>query len=221
MRSLLLAVVVLASSSAVAEPLGATASAHRGPTYDLGVRIGGYGFRRDGDPRPGEGWTQCRMNGFGVFGARSLRGPMFVEAGVDMYSAADVSNPMDLPLDRTSGLFSAAIGVRTQIASWLRGYLQLGAGLELTKVSVPYGDTRIRDTQALPEGFFGAGAELKLFSKTHFGATMRANLMGTYDYDPARLDPDGGWVSAPTASEVFDPTTGVAVQGQFYVRREL
>ncbi len=100
------------------------------------------------------------MNGLGVFGGRTLRGPLFVEAGLDMYSTANGPigpEPTDLPIDRTSGLLSAAIGARTSVASWLRGYIQVGAGVELTKVSVPYGQERIRDSKLMPEGFFGAG----------------------------------------------------------------
>ncbi|MFN0252343.1 MAG: hypothetical protein ACKV2T_36040, partial [Kofleriaceae bacterium] len=124
-----LSTTALLTSTAVADPSApapaeapAVATSVR-PTYELGVRIGGYGFRREGDPRPGEGWTECRMNGLGVFGTRTLRGPFFVEAGLDMYSSADVTNEMDLPIDRTSGLLSGAIGVRTQVASWLRAYV--------------------------------------------------------------------------------------------------
>jgi hypothetical protein len=210
------------ASTAFAEPTEAPAvTTSAGPTYELGVRIGGYGFRREGDPRPGEGWTECRMNGLGVFGTRTLPGPFFVEAGLDMYSSADVTNEMDLPIDRTSGLLSGAIGVRTQVASWLRAYVQVGAGMELTKVSVPYGDERIRDTKALPEGFFGIGADLKIWKGTHIGATFRTLVMGSFDYDKSHLDPDGGWVAAPTSDEVFSPSTGVAAQGQFYIRRDL
>ncbi|MFN0249861.1 MAG: hypothetical protein ACKV2T_23460, partial [Kofleriaceae bacterium] len=139
----------------------------------------------------------------------------------DMYSSADVTNEMDLPIDRTSGLLSGAIGVRTQVASWLRAYVQLGAGLEVTKVSVPYGDERIRDTKAMPEGFFGIGADLKIWKGTHIGATFRTLVMGSFDYDPSHLDPGAGWVAAPTADTVFEPTSGVAAQGQFYIRRDL
>lgn len=214
----------LIASTAVADstPSEAPAVTKTAPaTYELGVRIGGYGFRREGDARPGHGWTECRMNGLGVFGTRTLPGPFFVEAGLDMYSSADVTNEMDLPIDRTSGLVSGAVGVRTQVASWLRAYVQLGAGMEVTKVSVPYGDQRIRDTKAMPEGFFGVGADLKIWKGTHIGATFRTLVMGSFDYDPSHLDPDGGWVAAPTSDEVFSPSTGVAAQGQFYIRRDL
>lgn len=222
MRTLSVVGLLLASSTALAQPSETpVVTASAGPTYELGVRIGGYGFRREGDPRPGEGWTECRMNGLGVFGTRTLPGPLFVEAGLDMYSSADVTDAMDLPIDRTSGLVSAAIGARTQIASWLRGYVQLGAGIELTKVSVPYGDERIRDTQALPEGFFGVGVDLKIMKGTYIGTSFRTLVMGSFDYDKSRLDPNGGWVAAPTSDEVFAPSTGVAAQAQFYVRRDL
>lgn len=221
MRSAIIAVLVTSSSVVFAEPVSDITAAPPPASYELGVRIGGYGFRRDGDPRPGEGWTECRMNGLGVFGGRTLRGPLFVEAGLDMYSAAGEGEPMDLPVDRTSGLISAAIGARTQVTSWLRGYVQLGAGVELTRVSVAYGDQRIHDRKAMPEGFFGAGVDLRIADRTHVGATFRTLMMGNFDYDPARLDPNNGWVAAPSASEVFDASADVAAQGQFYVRRDL
>jgi hypothetical protein len=215
--------LLLVSSVAAAEDAAPTTAPSTG--YEIGARIGGYGFRREGDPTPGEGWTECRMNGFGVFGNKHVQGPLFLEAGLDMYSSATgpigASNANDLPVDRTSGLISAAVGVRTNVTSWLGAYLQLGGGMELTHVSVPYGDTRIRDNKAMPEGFFGIGADIKIFRATRIGASFRTLVMGNFDYDPARLDMSNGWVSAPPASEVFDASAGVAAQGQFYVRREL
>ncbi|CAN5908852.1 hypothetical protein BH11MYX2_BH11MYX2_34880 [soil metagenome] len=211
--------VALADPTDQAPALTANAPAK---VYELGVRIGGYGFRREGDARPGNGWTECRMNGLGVFGTRTISGPLYVEAGLDMYSTAGTTHDdMDLPLDRTSGLISAAIGARTNIAWWLRGYVQLGAGVELTKLSVPYGDETIRDNKAMPEGFFGAGMDLRIMKDTYVGATVRTLMMGNFDYDPKRLDPNGGWVSAPAAGDVFNASTGVAMQAQFYVRRAL
>jgi hypothetical protein len=211
------------ASVAAAEP-SPTASDSKSD-YEIGARIGGYGFRREGDPRPGEGWTECRMNGFGVFGDRKLPGPLFVEAGLDMYTSTTgpvgAADANDLPIDRTSGLISAAVGARTQLASWLGAYVQLGGGMELTRVSVPYGETRIRDSKAMPEGFFGVGADIKIMRATRIGASFRTLVMGNFDYDPARLDMSNGWVSAPPSSEVFDASPGVAAQAQFYVRREL
>jgi hypothetical protein len=224
MRLPTLALILVAPALAVAEPTTTLTTQAPRPTYELGLRIGGYGFRREGDSRPGQGWSECRMNGFGVFGGRVLTGPLFVEAGLDLYSTANGPigpEPTDLPIDRTSGLVSAAIGARTNVTSWLRGYVQLGAGLELTRVSVPYGDQRIRDSKAMPEGFFGAGLDLKIMRGTYVGASLRTLVMGNFDYDPNRLDPSMGWVAPPPASEVFDASASVAAQGQFYVRHDL
>lgn len=209
-------VILLAASSAYAEPPP--------PTYDLGLRVGGYGFRRDGDNSRMTAWTECRMDGVGVFGSRALAGPLFVEAGLDMYSSTDFrsdGSEHDLPVARTSGLVSAAIGARAQLASRLRGYLQLGAGIELTRVSVPYGDATVNDDKVMPEGFFGVGLDLRITRKTHVGATFRALVMGNFEYDPARLDPDNGWAMAPDAGEVFDASPDAAAQGQFYIRHDL
>jgi hypothetical protein len=211
----------LGASIAAAEPLATSRTAAPTPSFELGVRVGGYGFRRDGDPRPGRGWTECQMNGFGVFGGRTLTGPLFVEAGLDLYASGVAAEPSDLPIDRTSGLISAAIGARTQLASWVRAYVQLGAGLELTRVSVPYGEERIRDHKAMPDGFFGAGVDLRVARGTYVGTTFRGLVMGNFDYDAARLDMDNGWVAAPSSTEVFDPSPGVAAQVQFYARRDL
>src|SRR6186997_1111000 len=112
MRKLAIAALVFSSSAAFAD------------SYEMGVRVGGYGFRREGE----QIWDECRMNGFGIFGGRDLKGPLFVEAGLDLYGSVGQAQPMDLPVDRASGLVSTAIGARTNVASWLRGYVQLGGG---------------------------------------------------------------------------------------------
>lgn len=185
--------------------------------FEIGARVGGYGFRRDSQQE----WTECRMNGLGVFGSHALRGPLFVEAGIDMYSSLQPALATDLPIDRTSGLFSAAIGARSQLASWLRGYVQLGGGLELTRVSVPYGSERIQANKALPEAFFGIGLDIKLAKATYLGSSFRTLVMGNFDYDPARLEMKDEWAWTPSPEVVFDASPDVAAQVQFYVRREL
>jgi hypothetical protein len=165
------------------------------------------------------------MNGFGVFASRALRGPLFVEAGLDMYASVETpseSAAMDLPIDRTSGLVSVAGGVRTQVASWLRGYAQLGAGVELTRVAVPYGDETIRDTKAMPEGFFGVGFDLRVARRTYLGAAFRTLLMGNFDYSRAELEQKQAWgFTTPDPAVVFDASLGFAAQGQFYLRHDL
>lgn len=217
-----------ASADTSAGTSGDASAARHAGTYAIGARIGGYGFRREAaavdrstaSPTPGA-WDECRMNGFGIFGNRTLRGPLFVEAGLDMYGSIERSSEGDLPLDRTSGLVSAAVGARTEVTSWLGGYIQLGGGVELTSVSVPYGDTRIRDRKAMPEGFFGIGADIQLGRGTRIGANVRTLLMGNFDYDPSRLEMENGWIAAPSSGEVFDASPDVAAQAQFYLRREI
>ncbi len=211
--------LLLGTTSASAEP-SVTATASQ-PTYDVGFRVGGYGFRRDGDNNRQTAWTECRMDGFGIFGSRSITGPLFVEAGLDLYSSTDgraQGAENDLPIARTSGLLSAAIGARTTIIPRVRAFVQLGAGVELTRVSVPYGEQTVRDDLVMPEGFFGAGFDIRVFKRTYLGAQFRAHVMGNFDYDPAKLDTT--W-TMPTAGEVFAPSPDAAAQGQLYIKHEL
>ncbi len=215
---------LLTAGSAVAEPM-VTASRSATTGIDIGARVGGYGFRREGDKRPGEGWTECRMNGLGLFASKAMRGPVFVEAGLDLYSSSDFPTGApagDLPVDRASGLLSAAIGVRSNFTSWLRGYAQLGAGLELTKVSVPYGEgQKIRDTKVMPDGFFGVGLDIRIGKQTYIGSTFRTLVMGNFDYDAMALETREAWQGPPTAGEIFDASPDLAAQAQFYLRRDL
>jgi hypothetical protein len=224
------ALVLVGAGHAVAEPTdgppATRASGHvSAATYDLGFRIGGYGFRREGDNRPAEDWTECRMNGFGVFASRVMHGPIFVEAGLDLYSSADTPlGPAegDLPIDRASGLVSVAAGVRTQVTSWLRGYVQLGAGVEITRASVPYEGDPIRATKTMPEGFFGVGLDLRIANKTYVGASFRALAMGNFDYSSEELERNrsNGW-TRPMSEDVFAASLDFAAQGQFHLRRDL
>lgn len=208
MRAILLASLVV-STTVAADPMS------------LGFRIGGYGFRREGASSETQSWDQCRMNGLGLFGNRTVRGRLFVEAGLDTYFSTNQAQPTDLPIDRQSALVSVAGGVRTQVTSWLRGYAQIGVGLELTRVAVPYGDSTIRDDKALPDGFLGIGGDIRIANGTYVGASMRTLVMGNFDYDPARLQMTNQWVAPPRASDVFSASPGFAAQGQFYVRRDL
>jgi hypothetical protein len=206
---ILLASLLAISSTAAADPMS------------IGFRVGGYGFRREGAASETQTWNECRMNGLGLFGNRTVRGPVFVEAGLDTYFSTNQAQPTDLPLDRQSALVSVAGGVRTELTSWLRGYAQLGVGVELTRVAVPYGDSTIRDNKAMPDGFFGIGGDIRIANGTYVGAAMRTLVMGNFDYDPARLQMTNQWVAPPKASDVFSASPGFAAQGQFYIRRDL
>ncbi len=225
MRSIIAAVAFSAiiATTAAADPEMSTSSgviAEPTPTWAVGARVGGYGFRRTEQFDPGS-WTECRMDGLGVFGQRTLRGPLFLESGLDVYGTIGKGQASDLPLDRESALLSTAIGLRTQFTPWLRGYAQLGAGAELTRLSVPYGDSTIHADRVFPEGFFGFGGELRIVRGTFVGANIRLHVMANFDYDPMRLQTSNQWVAAPAASQVFAASPDLASQMQFYFRREI
>ena len=219
--------LLLAASTASAEPLGISAEAPE-PMISVGARIGGSGFRREGETAFTGKWDECRMNGVGVYAQKTVHGPLFAEAGLDTYfsttawPSSNSRQASDLPIDRQSVLVSAAIGARSQLTSWLDGYIQLGMGAELTKLEVPYSDGAIRDDKVMPWGFLGVGGEIKLGSATRVGATIRTLVMGNFNYDPARLDKTNQmWTSTPTADQVFAATPSLAAQMQFFMVHDL
>jgi hypothetical protein len=155
MRQLLLALPVLLVSQVALADEATVIKRAEASMYDFGARVGGYGFRREGD-NSDEGWTECQMGGIGVFASRRLPGPLFVEAGLDAYTSRNEGLPEDLPITRMSGLLSVAGGARTSFTSWLRGFVRLGGGVESSRASVPYGENEtIRDTKVMPTGFVG------------------------------------------------------------------
>lgn len=220
MRSL--AIVIALSSAAAAEP-SLTASAPEQPTYAMGARVGGYGFRREGDSAFTGKWDECRMNGVGIFANRTLTGPFFIEAALDTYFSTEDRNPMDLPIDRQSALVSSAIGARTRFTSWLDGFIQLGVGAEFAKLSVPYGDAQtLHANKLMPEGFFGVGGDIRITPSTRIGASIRTLVMGNFSYDPQRLDKSSQeWTSTPTADQVFAASPSLVAQGQFFLEHDL
>jgi len=219
-----LAVLGLPAAAAAEESAApGAAPAASAPRHSFGARVGGYGFRRDaGDSR--SDWDECRMNGLGLFGERRFGKNLFVEGGLDFYfseSFPQRPNPDDLPIDRMSGLLTAAVGLRADGPWRTSGYAQLGAGLELTQVTVPYDDHTISDQLAMPAAFIGIGGDIRVARGTYLGANLRAYAMGNFDYEPERLEMQPGWVAPPNADEVFDPSPDAAAQGQFYLRRDL
>lgn len=222
---------LVATTAAAAEPLSsptaAVSSRFEPSAYTVGVRVGGYGFRRAGDPGAiesagGNAWNECRMNGLGLFAQRALAGPLFAEVGLDTYFSAGRASASDLPIDRMNALVSVAVGVRTPLTSWLVGHVQLGAGGELARVSVPYGDAgTLRANKLTPDGFLGIGADVRVGRSTYVGAAMRTHVMANFDYDPARLRMANPWVAAPSSNDVFSASPALAAQGQFYLRHDL
>ncbi len=210
-------------SARAEDPQGPMPAAEVDSGYGFGARVGGYGFRRDdGDRR--SAWDECRMNGLGVFGERRFGDHFFVEGGLDLYFSESFPQPdteADLPIDRMSGLVTTAVGLRTDGPWRTSGFAQIGAGVELTRVSVPYGEDRITDSLALPAGFLGFGGDIDVGRRTYLGASFRAHVMGNFDYDPEELEMQPGWTNPPAADEVFDPSPDAAAQVQFYLRRDL
>ena len=222
MRHLLIALpVLLLSQTASADEVQVSKRAEPA-MYDFGARIGGYGFRREGD-NSDEGWTECQMGGLGVFASRRLPGPLFIEAGLDAYTSRNECLPEDLPISRMSGIATVAAGARTNFTSWLRGYVQLGGGAELTRVSVPYGeDETIRDTKVMPTGFLGFGVDIRLGKKTYVGMNLRTLVMGNFNYKREELEMEEAWgFTTPSEDQVFDASLDFAAQGQFFIRRDI
>jgi hypothetical protein len=222
MRQLLLALPVLLVSQVASADEATVVKRAEPAVYDVGARIGGYGFRREGD-NSDEGWTECQMGGIGVFASRRLPGPLFVEAGLDAYTSRNEGLPEDLPISRMSGLATVAAGARTNFTSWLRGFVQLGGGVELTRVSVPYGeDETIRDTKVMPTGFIGFGVDIRLGKRTYFGMNIRTHMMGNFNYKREELEMEEAWgFTTPSEDQVFDASLDFAAQGQFFIRRDL
>ncbi len=143
---LLVALVSLVPLTASAEPI----------VENIGVRVGGYGFREattaSDQEKSGTGWQACRMNGLGVFANKSLYKNYFVEGGFDTYftqtfPTSESMGSYDTPIDRSSALLSVALGARLPTGSRISPYIQVGIGMGRFRVptlrnvalSSPYG----------------------------------------------------------------------------------
>jgi hypothetical protein len=193
--------------AAAAEPPAAAAEANA--SYSFGARVGGYGFRNTQHPDRGE-WDDCRMDGFGLFAQRALSRHLFAEAALDLYGARDATPTERMPepaMDRISGITTVAGGARIPWR-WVSPYVQLGVGLELTRVEMP---GHSAERAALPVGFFGIGAELRPTPRIALGGNVRANLMAHYVHDHT------SGASEREMSREYEAAT----QGQLFVRLEM
>lgn len=205
-----------------------TATAAASPTpITVGARVGGYGFRRPGavGDHGHVAWDDCRMNGVGVFARRPV-GRLFAEAGADLYFAE--SFPMPPPeaedeMDRMSGLVTVAIGADLVRTRRVTGYVQLGTGVELTRVAMTMTDgTVARDQRVLPLGFVGVGGEVRLGARTALGASLRTHVMGHFDHGADAHLHGGAALTADTAADGdLAVSPEIAAQGQFYVSYRL
>ena len=211
---------ILLVSTATAEPM-VSATTDASFEYAFGARVGGYGFRSvEGDRR--NAWNDCRMNGMGVFGEKHLTRNAFVEAGADLYFSE--SFPLEPAegedtMDRLSGLLTVAGGMRMFPASRISSYVQIGAGVEMTKVTMTTAAHEMTDDRVLPMGFVGFGGDLRIGARTYLGMNLRAYLMGHFDHAHSE-----GNDASPLGAEM-EPQMSVspeaAAQAQFYLRYDL
>jgi hypothetical protein len=196
-------------------PAAALADPPRPAEYTVGARVGGYGFRQA--PTAGAdhtGFTDCRMNGIGLFGQKRLNHAFFAEAGLDAYFADTLGTGFhehgdgsmsEGTMDRVSGLLSVAGGARVNANGRVSPYVQVGAGLELTRVSMP--DLGVESSRALPLAFFGFGGDLRITRALRVGMNLRVHVMGHFDH------------GAGTTELEAEPE--LAAQGQFYAKWDL
>jgi hypothetical protein len=208
-------VLLLAAPLARAEPVpDAALAVDAAPAaYSFGARVGGFGFRNTDDPETGA-WDDCRMNGVGLFAQRSLGHYLFAEAAFDLYTAKDAVATADGPpeMDRISGVTSVAGGARIPWR-WVAPYIQLGAGVEVTRARMAA--VGMEDRAVAPMGFLGIGADLRISPRLSLGAALRHNLIRHYRHDASvALGATGG--TGEMTADYED-----AAQGQIILRYEM
>ncbi len=200
------------ADSAAADPVVTASSPAR---YSFGVRAGGYGFRNTTHAELGE-WDDCRMDGAGVFAQRTLTRYLFAEAGFDLYTARDATPTpeMPAPMDRISGITSVAAGARVPWR-WVQPYVQLGVGLEVTRVEMPE-EHAAPERALLPMGFLGVGAELFATEHLSIGGNVRTNVMKHFNH--------GGTHDHAAGDTAMTEMTGefeAAAQGQLFLKYQI
>jgi hypothetical protein len=206
-------------SIARADPPPQSVSASRA-RHAFGVRFGGYGFRNTEHAGLGH-WDDCPMDGLGLFAQRTLSRHLFAEAGFDLYTARNGTPTAEMPvvgMDRISAITTIAAGARIPWR-WVSPYVQIGLGLEVTRVEMPAHE--LRESAVQPMGFLGFGAELRITRQLAFGANARTNVMVHYDHGGAGHSHDGGAASLDGAAEEMTGEYEAAAQGQIFVRYEL
>jgi hypothetical protein len=211
-----IAAILLGSMTLFAPALAradqATATATSSVDYSFGARVGGYGFRNTAHPEQGD-WDDCRMDGLGVFGQRSFTRHLFAEVGFDLYTAQDATGA-DTPgaMDRISGITTVAAGARIPWR-WVSPYLQVGLGLEVTRVEMP--EHGLRDSAVVPMGFLGIGLELRATENISLGGNVRTNVMKHYDHGGDAHDP------GDTSHTEMTGELDAAAQGQLFLKYQI
>jgi hypothetical protein len=179
--------------------------------HSFGFRVGGYGFRNTTHPDKGE-WDDCRMNGVGLFGQRTLTKHLFAEAAFDIYSAEDLEEQLDSGapvMDRVSGIGTLAGGAKMSMGRFTP-YIQAGLGLEMTRVRMG----EFEERKVFPMGFIGLGADLRITGSLHIGANLRTNVMRHYAHDGGELLQSAGGDRGHEMASEYD----TAAQGQFFLK---
>jgi hypothetical protein len=180
--------------------LGASPASADEPLWGFGARVGGYGFREAAEDG-GTSWEDCRMGGMGVFAQRALTRHVFLEGGLDQYFAEEPEE-----MDRVSTIGTVAGGLRMFPGRWISLHVQLGGGVEVTRVGVH--DHRQADV--LPMAFLGLGGDLRIVRQLRVGLNVRLNGMGHYDH-----------LDHQDATSDMDVSPELTSQGQIYLRYDL
>lgn len=177
---LAVATLIVATSSWFVPPLSAQETSLQEAEEPLGVgvgfRIGGYGFREIAND-DATNWTDCRMDGVGVFATWQHGDYFFSEFGLDYYQAVGrvVSEE---GMDRISVHMIGAFGLRAFPAFFISPFIQVGLGAEYTDVSWSGFDRE--EGGLFPMGFLGTGAEVSVGDHARFGANLRVYMMAAF-----------------------------------------
>jgi hypothetical protein len=172
LRAVALCGVIFAGAQAQAQEPQVQADLTERWRPSFGARIGGYGFREL--KARAVSWTDCRMDGAGVFGAVDLSEHLFAELSFDFYGASAILVGELEAMDRVSAHTQGALGLRMATGGRFVPYLQVGGGAEWTRVDMP-GFARTQGW--FPTGFFGVGGELALTDHLRLGASLRVAAM--------------------------------------------
>ena len=213
--ALVLALPLLAAApiAAIADTPDATVEVPFTGRFAFGARAGGFGFRNTEHVGAGK-WDDCRMDGIGLFAQRSFTPHLFAEAAFDLYTAADVTPTADMPepeMDRISGITTVAAGARMPWR-WVAPYVQLGVGLEVTRVEMASHGSE--DRAVSPMGFVGFGAEVRPTERFSIGAAARTNLIRHYEHGAPAA---GGQEHEHSMSTEYE----AAAQGQLFMKLEI
>ena len=193
----------------------------------FGFRVGGYGFREiDGDSTA---WSDCRMDGMGLFGTLDLNRNLFAELSADFYNARH-STVNDERMDRFSAHSLAAIGFRMFPEFVLTPYIQAGGGAEWTRIELH--DTGAEKTAVYPMGFLGFGAEVTIIEHLSLGANVRMLLAAHPEHQhdgshahgealSASGHPQVGTKRLSLESDGVETKMRQAAQAQFFLRYAL